>query len=256
MDHYRTLEVEPSAGDSQLWSAYRRKALATHPDKGGSSEAFRAVETLIDAARRAAYDQLRAVPAPPAFPAAPVVPRRRSAARAGEVPRRAKEAWASGPKEAQKPEAEDAEDISAKPAKHQELLKKLLKKTRKEMFSELQALSEEESDLELVEQTLEGMIGLRLTLKNQQMVKPPTVRPKKAKKKKATSVAEGRPLRTRKTGRNLLKGVSCNRRDGSYQARISFNNFTIGTQYVKSLDAAVDMHICLVQMRRTAMGNI
>ena len=37
----------------------------------------------------------------------------------------------------------------------------------------------EESDLELVEQTLEGMIGLRLTLKNQQMVKPPTVRPKK-----------------------------------------------------------------------------
>lgn len=98
---------------------------------------------MIDAARRAAYDQLRAVPAPPAFPAAPVVPRRRSAARAGEVPRRAKEAWASGPKEAQKPEAEDAEDISAKPAKHQELLKKLLKKTRKEMFSELQALSEE-----------------------------------------------------------------------------------------------------------------
>ena len=56
MDHYRTLEVEPSAGDSQLWSAYRRKALATHPDKGGSSEAFRAVVTAFDV--RNVYQQV------------------------------------------------------------------------------------------------------------------------------------------------------------------------------------------------------
>ena len=41
----------PSATDSEIRSAYRRRALSTHPDKGGSPEAFRAVvfafETLI-----------------------------------------------------------------------------------------------------------------------------------------------------------------------------------------------------------------
>lgn len=59
---YKTLDLLPTATDNEIRSAYRRCALSTHPDKGGSAEAFRSVvhafEILVDASRRAAYDQL------------------------------------------------------------------------------------------------------------------------------------------------------------------------------------------------------
>ena len=52
--------MSSSAAEPELRSAYRRQALATHPDKGGTPEAFRLVvaafETLTDPVRRAAYD--------------------------------------------------------------------------------------------------------------------------------------------------------------------------------------------------------
>ena len=58
---YAALGVAVSAGDADIRSACRRKALATHPDKGGSPEAFRLVvrafETLADPRLRAAHDR-------------------------------------------------------------------------------------------------------------------------------------------------------------------------------------------------------
>eukprot|EP00928_Gymnodinium_smaydae_P068065 TRINITY_DN51111_c0_g1_i1.p1 TRINITY_DN51111_c0_g1~~TRINITY_DN51111_c0_g1_i1.p1 ORF type:complete len:526 (-),score=70.68 TRINITY_DN51111_c0_g1_i1:88-1665(-) len=58
---YAVLQVDRSAFEHEIRSAYRKRALATHPDKGGSSENFRfvvaAFETLIDAGRRSAYDE-------------------------------------------------------------------------------------------------------------------------------------------------------------------------------------------------------
>eukprot|EP00427_Karlodinium_veneficum_P016586 CAMPEP_0169129158 /NCGR_PEP_ID=MMETSP1015-20121227/36972_1 /TAXON_ID=342587 /ORGANISM="Karlodinium micrum, Strain CCMP2283" /LENGTH=464 /DNA_ID=CAMNT_0009193149 /DNA_START=59 /DNA_END=1453 /DNA_ORIENTATION=+ len=58
--HYATLGVTPSALPECVRVAYRRCALAAHPDKGGSCEAFNAIqaayEILGDPVRRAAYD--------------------------------------------------------------------------------------------------------------------------------------------------------------------------------------------------------
>eukprot|EP00930_Biecheleria_cincta_P041938 TRINITY_DN28838_c0_g1_i1.p1 TRINITY_DN28838_c0_g1~~TRINITY_DN28838_c0_g1_i1.p1 ORF type:complete len:409 (+),score=83.29 TRINITY_DN28838_c0_g1_i1:148-1374(+) len=58
---YAALGIDRSASENEIRSAYRRRALATHPDKGGCAEDFRvvvaALETLIDASRRAAYDR-------------------------------------------------------------------------------------------------------------------------------------------------------------------------------------------------------
>ena len=52
---YKTLDLLLSATDHEIRTAYRRCALSTHPDKGGSAEAFRSVvhafETLIDTSR-------------------------------------------------------------------------------------------------------------------------------------------------------------------------------------------------------------
>src|SRR5690606_4660052 len=66
-DYYSVLGVEPSAGDAEIKSAYRRLARKYHPDvskEPGAEERFKAVneayEALRDPGRRKAYDQLRA----------------------------------------------------------------------------------------------------------------------------------------------------------------------------------------------------
>lgn len=61
MKHYETLGVARDATQEQIRAAYRAKASAAHPDKGGSVEAMQAINTayhvLSDPGLRALYDQ-------------------------------------------------------------------------------------------------------------------------------------------------------------------------------------------------------
>jgi DnaJ-class molecular chaperone len=96
-DYYRILELDERATPAEVRSAFRRAALAHHPDRnGGSAQATarfkqirEAYEVLRDPARRAAYRR----------PVAPAPPKRNGSAayRAGraEVPRVADETNAS-----------------------------------------------------------------------------------------------------------------------------------------------------------------
>lgn len=60
-DLYQTLGVPPGATDQDIKAAYRRRAAEHHPDKGGDTEQFLAVQlaydTLSDPGRRDRYDR-------------------------------------------------------------------------------------------------------------------------------------------------------------------------------------------------------
>jgi curved DNA-binding protein CbpA len=60
IDLYRLLGLKRGASKDEVRKAYRRKAKASHPDTGGSAEAFSALtvahEVLSDPARREKYD--------------------------------------------------------------------------------------------------------------------------------------------------------------------------------------------------------
>jgi curved DNA-binding protein CbpA len=81
MNFYAILGIAPDADDSAIRLAYRTLARRYHPDAGAGSspEKFRqittAYETLIDAARRRAYDaslRPRAVPVRSGVPVEPL----------------------------------------------------------------------------------------------------------------------------------------------------------------------------------------
>jgi curved DNA-binding protein CbpA len=60
MNHYQTLGIMPSARFDEVKSAFRKLAVQHHPDKGGDSLLFTAVQQafsiLSDAQKRAEYD--------------------------------------------------------------------------------------------------------------------------------------------------------------------------------------------------------
>lgn len=77
-DYYDILGLEQAATSSDIKAAYKRQALRSHPDKGGSSEQFRLVvkafEVLFNASARQSYDRQRRIqrhecPAPHPAPA-------------------------------------------------------------------------------------------------------------------------------------------------------------------------------------------
>ena len=66
MDYYSTLGVSKTASASDIKKAYRKLAMANHPDKGGDSAKFakitEAYDVLKDPQKRNNYDQFLFVP--------------------------------------------------------------------------------------------------------------------------------------------------------------------------------------------------
>eukprot|EP00927_Polykrikos_kofoidii_P010331 TRINITY_DN14367_c0_g3_i1.p1 TRINITY_DN14367_c0_g3~~TRINITY_DN14367_c0_g3_i1.p1 ORF type:complete len:642 (+),score=140.16 TRINITY_DN14367_c0_g3_i1:158-2083(+) len=118
-DPYHVLGVGRNASDAELRSAYRRRALETHPDKGGIAESFRQVveafELLGDSVRRAAFEDAARNVGKPASAShngngKRSQPEENYEAAGGPSKRRKKEGNASGTSSSAAPSAPEAKD--------------------------------------------------------------------------------------------------------------------------------------------------
>lgn len=79
LDYYRVLEVGTGATEREIKKAYHKKALACHPDRGGTERQMKTVNeawaVLGDAAARREYDSERALSRLPEVATKKVVPR-------------------------------------------------------------------------------------------------------------------------------------------------------------------------------------
>eukprot|EP00435_Cladocopium_sp_Y103_P022344 s1218_g5.t1 len=55
---YRVLGIQPGCNEEELRAAYKKRALETHPDKGGNVEEFRSVKTAYEALLKTVPTQL------------------------------------------------------------------------------------------------------------------------------------------------------------------------------------------------------
>eukprot|EP00434_Breviolum_minutum_P041161 symbB.v1.2.036613.t1/scaffold5194.1/size29914/3 len=238
---YETLDLPPSATDNEIRSAYRRRALSTHPDKGGSPEAFRAVvfafETLINASRRSAYDQLRLQPRPPSVSSKPgraarsrkaPAPQSRKRAAASRTPTAAKAETPRQP--TPQPAPQPAADAANDPLDSGPFFRRLLRMPKKQALCELRQLSEEALNAfaAFLASDAESILSECPVLPLKDRPTPRGPKPTKPRTDPAQKLENPSSQNSK-----IMKGISRNRRDRSYQARISFRGFATMTQYVK-----------------------
>ncbi|CAK9104731.1 unnamed protein product [Durusdinium trenchii] len=268
---YKTLDVLPSANENEIRSAYRRRALTTHPDKGGSAEAFRCVveafESLVDANRRQSLSAVSPEkpkqkperpgrtgrPAPPTARPTPTghVPR---APTARHAPRARPKGPSSGdaaksrgvPKAAATSKAESSNHVD-----YDEMLYRFMYGERKKpkIMAALRELSEE------------VLQGFARYLESDTLRKPTRLAleacpAKRRRRRKAPITQEEAQMPKLSRGivrqhRRLVNGYYID-----YSASVGFHCMVIRSQSVRSLDEAIDFHISLVKVRQCFLSNL
>ncbi|CAJ1372530.1 unnamed protein product [Effrenium voratum] len=235
-DLYSTLGVSPCASDPEIRSAYKRRALATHPDKGGLAEDFlqvvSAFEILTDTARRRVYDQ-RHKPKPK---------HKRKESKA--------DAKAQAKSDAQDPtsDARATHAAAAKPEAQVDfrgLLRKLLGAKKVDVKRvELSALHLQEFLGFLKSETEPGHCDAESGLEedSEDMLALCDDVSEEAAHEKAVESSQKHAART------TLRGV--NWRSPGYMASVGFRHLNVYSHLVHDLDAAIDMHISLVRLRQ------
>ncbi|CAJ1365673.1 unnamed protein product, partial [Effrenium voratum] len=277
LDFYAILGVQKFASAAELRSAYRRQALRTHPDKGGSAEAFRQVlhafEVLSSTRARAKYDKQRGergeANAKPRA-AFPKRPRKRRAPRTEKVAKfskmtksmmRLRKLAARMPPE-QRWKALEALSAQLRarllefmttygkqgvpPSQSQEAQE--AQEAQEGESHAAENFTEESSDSEVLALEEEAEVvdveATHLTDAEDVEDEPEHV---------ATDAKAIANKRRKRSGCTGLKGVSrridTKTRNVSYQASVCFDNLTFRSKYCPDVQTAVDYHITLMQIR-------
>lgn len=207
-----------NATAGEIRTAYRRRALATHPDKGGDAQEFirvsAAFEVLGDVATRAAYD--------------------RELERSGSADGRA----------ARKPESSNARPSNGR-ADSECTADVRLAQVR------LLATSSQKRKRDLSKHQLSTLQGLFALLSQKKAARGASAKPKEGA---PTQTRQGASLLPNSP---TLCNVKCLRRDKSgYTVRVSWASLTVSTGYTQSLAQAVDWHIALFWLRGVAQTRL
>ena len=246
---YTALGILSSASENEIRSAYRKRALMTHPDKGGSADAFRSVvaafEILTDAARRSAYDRDQVpIPTPPTHKKrqqeekATKMPSKKPSKNASKMASKApKERTQAAPSQKQHAKKDMAYDYDG-------LLYKLVYTTKKKAEDILTGCSEE------VIFGFSALLDDDLNRWKPKVAKLALPCPDCAKKK--TVNRERSPQKSKTPFRGICRYFRRSQVSDDYVdywASVGFNNIIVRSQVVRSLDAAIDIHISMARMR-------
>ena len=247
---YKALGILSSASENEIRSAYRKRALMTHPDKGGSADSFRSVvaafEVLIDAARRSAYDRDQVqIPKPSTHKKrrreekAPKMPCKKPSKMAYKAP---KERTRAAPSQKQHAEKDTAYD-------YDELFYKLVYTTKKKAKAILTGCSEE------VIFGFSALLDDGLNLWKPKVAKlalpcPDSTKKSHTPKKWVHRQTSKPPSAVRGFCRSHSRGFV------EYRPLIGFNNILIRSQSVRTLDAAIDIHISMARMRERVRSDL
>jgi curved DNA-binding protein CbpA len=220
------------AHGSEIRAAYRRQALATHPDKGGDPDNFRRVvaafEELGDESRRAAYDRNLELFGSRDGSGSPQMPPTKGTTAAPQPPNRAG-AWST---------ASWTEDVArwwygaARVA-----LYKLMGASQKAWASQVAGM--QEAELQALNDLLRGAKVLVPAQSGD--------REGAANRRRQAS-----PERTADT--TGYQGIERTR--NGYRVVVSWATMSIATSYTESLAQAIDWQIALSWLRSTAQGRL
>eukprot|EP00929_Paragymnodinium_shiwhaense_P082490 TRINITY_DN43483_c0_g1_i1.p1 TRINITY_DN43483_c0_g1~~TRINITY_DN43483_c0_g1_i1.p1 ORF type:complete len:533 (+),score=104.23 TRINITY_DN43483_c0_g1_i1:85-1683(+) len=163
---YSLLGVSPSCSEADIRTAYRRRALETHPDKGGSGAAFRAVieayEVLSNATLRVQYDRRRE---DPVCMAASKMPHQHPCKKPKEAqpaakkpPKQPKRATEVPPPPSKEKRAHSTQEVPAAAAKEEAAA---AKKKQRCSASDTKSQPDEQTGSEYIDALLERLLSFR-----------------------------------------------------------------------------------------------
>lgn len=225
LGYYDTLGVQRTATSAQIHAAYRRQALATHPDKGGSPEDFRRVvaafEELSDPSRRAAYD------------------------RRLEMFGRS-DGGSVGSSSSSTSRSEDAPPANKKRPMEPQDAQSYFAQARVALFSLIMASGEATWPTALAELPELSLEALKHILQGSASAMPPR-----------EAVPEAAAARSGSKAGSGGQMPSCiSQHKNGYKVTLAWSMLQVCTDYTKSLDQAIDWQIALQWMRNLAEARM
>ena len=248
---YDVLQLDSAASAAEIRSAYRRAALLSHPDKGGTSEGFNKVsfafDVLSNVATRAQYDQQRSK--------SQAARKSKDKARVSTVTKpRPRHVSAEGKCftiRVRKAFEQLRSALQSASSDQRRVAIGAMKQSMRVLFLQYMSHFRQQEPCSPCGVPTDSLETAELCRKQQPEAADGDLNGSHAGRKKTTAprkARESRGIRALHLGKRTKKTW--------YMAKLTFWHLSIFTKAQVNVDAAIDQHILLVQIRDRAMSSI